>query len=327
MMKVAEGLEKTTKDWPRVSVIMLNWNSIEDTRECLESFKKVTYPNYDIIVVDNASQENEADQLRKEYGDQITVIANSKNLGFPEGNNTGIRRALENGSEFVNLINNDVTVDSEFLTEQIKIAKDPAIGMVGSKILNYYDRKRLDSAGGEATYWLMWIRNQWAEEDRGQFEKIVDRDFVLANSMLIRKDVFDKVGLMDPEFFFGAEEYDLCLRVKRAGFRIVYVPKSIIYHKSGRSRARIKDFPETEKIIKENMGKGYYKYTWRLSRKHYPFMFIIPFIGNYVFSSGQIILGGSPTTMIRHFIVYKNFGGAFTRFKNRWLSKIGGPGK
>ncbi len=307
---------------------MLNWNSIDDTKECLESFKKVTYPNYEIIVVDNGSATNEAELLSREYGNQATVIATGKNLGFPGGNNVGIEMALNNGSEFCLLINNDVVVDPEFLTELVKVGKDPSVGLSGSKIYNYYNRNRVDSAGGKAWYWLMILRNQWSEEDDGRFDRQLDRDFIIANGMLVSKRVFEKVGLLDPDFFFGAEEYDLCIRVKRAGFRMVFVPTSKIYHKWGRSRAKIKDYPETAKIIKENMGLGYSRYYYGLSRKHFPpLLFVIPFTSHYLLVEAPKALFGPPVNAMRIIVRHKDIGYVLNGVKRRVRRVLGMPEK
>jgi hypothetical protein len=317
--------EETATDLPRVSIIMLNWNSIDDTRECLESLKKITYPNYDVIVVDNGSEGDDAKLLSYEYGNQTMIISNAENLGFPEGNNVGIRQALKKGSDFCLLLNNDTTVDPEFLTELVSAARDPSIGVVGSKIYNYYDSNRVDSVGGDAWYWFMIMRNKGFEEDTGQFDSLKDRDFVLANSMLIKREVFERVGLLDPDFFFGAEEYDYCIRVKRHGYRIVYVPTSKIWHKSGRCRAKLKDHPETQRLINQKMGVGYYKYVWGLSRKHFPpVLFLIPFTSYYLFSAGPLILGGSPITAIRYIVRHKDVGFVIDRIRRVWRSRLSG---
>jgi GT2 family glycosyltransferase len=315
-------------NWPRISIIMLNWNSIDDTRECLESLKKVTYPNYDIIVVDNASEGDDAKLLSSEYGNQAMIISNPENLGFPEGNNVGIWQALKKGSDFCLLLNNDTIVDPEFLSELVEVAKDQSIGVVGSKIYNYYEPNRVDSVGGNAWYWLMLFRARVHERDVGQFDTVEDRDFVYANGMLIKREVFEKVGLLDPDFFFGAEEYDYCIRIKRHGYRIVYVPTSKIWHKSGRCRAKLKDYPETQKLIKQKMGVGYYKYFYRLSRKHFPpVLFLIPFTSYYLFSVGPTIminasLGCSLTTAIRYTLRCKDVGSIINGIRSIWRSRV-----
>jgi hypothetical protein len=318
--------EEMATDWPRVSIIILNWNSIDDTRECLESLKNVTYPNYDIIVVDNGSEGDDARLLSSEYGSEALIIPNDENLGFPEGNNVGIRQALKKGSDFCLLLNNDTIVDPQFLTELVGAAKDPSIGVVGSKIY-YYASNRVESVGGYAWWWLMFMKNVALgfEEDTGQFDCLKDRDYVHANSMLIKREVIERVGLLDPDFFFGAEEYDFCIRVKRHGYRIVYVPTSKIWHKSGRSRAKLKDYPETQRQINQNMGVGYYKYIWGVSRKHFPpVLFIIPFTSYYLFAGGSMILGGSPITAIRHIVRHKDVSFVINSIRNSWRSRLSG---
>lgn len=325
--RMEEQLEMAT-NWPRISIIMLNWNSIDDTRECLESLRKVTYPNYDIIVVDNGSEGDDAKLLSSEYGNQAMIISNAENLGFPEGNNVGIRQALKKGSDYCLLLNNDTIVDPEFLGELVEVVKDPSIGVVGSKIYNYYDSNRIDSTGGSAWYWLMLFKTKGYEKDVGQFDTVEDRDYIFANSMLIKREVFEKVGLLDPAFFFGAEEYDFCIRVKRHGYRIVYVPTSKIWHKSGRCRAKLKDYPETQKLIKKKMGVGYYKYIYSLSRKHFPpVLFLIPFTSYYLFTAGpSLILGGllgcSPTTAIRYTVRCKDVGSIINGIRSIWRSRL-----
>ena len=127
-------------NYPKVSIIILNWNGLEDTIECLESLKKITHPNYEVIVVDNGSEGNDAQMLQERFGDYIHIIRNDKNYGFAGGANIGMRYVLNNSAaDYVLLLNNDTVVDPEFLTELVKVAEaDPAIGITGGKIY-YYD--------------------------------------------------------------------------------------------------------------------------------------------------------------------------------------------
>src|SRR3989338_5442408 len=128
---------------PRVSVIILNWNGLDDTIECLESLKKITYPNYEVILVDNASSGDDVAQLRKKFGKYIKIIQNDKNYGFAEGNNIAIRKVMkENKSKYVLLLNNDTVVDAKFLDELVKTGEsDPKVGIVGPIIYNYYTKE------------------------------------------------------------------------------------------------------------------------------------------------------------------------------------------
>ena len=134
---------------PKVSIIILNWNSLDDTVHCLESLEKITYPNYDIIVVDNGSKGNDAEILREKFKGYIHIIENDKNYGFPEGCNIGMRYALKNSApDYILLLNNDTTVAPDFLAEMVKIAEsDPLIGIAGPKIYFYHEPYKIQSVG------------------------------------------------------------------------------------------------------------------------------------------------------------------------------------
>ncbi len=264
--------------YPEVSIIILNWNGLEDTIECLESLKKITYPNYEVIVVDNASSGNDVEVLRGRYGDYIHIIANDENYGFPEGNNIGMRYALSRGAAYILLLNNDTVVDPIFLTELVEVAEsDSSIGITGSKIYFYYHPDTIQAAGGKIRWWIGDLET-YDGKDIGQYDKLGDRDFLFANPMLIKKEVTEKVSLLDPFFFFGVEEYDFCIRAKRAGFRSVYVPRSVIWHKVGASKAKLSQYPETQDLIRKIGGTEGYKYYYQFFRKHWPpVLFIFPF--------------------------------------------------
>ena len=126
--------------YSKVTIILLNWNGKEDTIECLESLKHITYPNYEILLVDNGSTDGSVECFRERYPG-MEIIENGENLGFAEGNNVGIRRAMDEGADYVLLLNNDTVVDPEFLGELVKVGEsDPKIGIVGPKIC-YYNNK------------------------------------------------------------------------------------------------------------------------------------------------------------------------------------------
>lgn len=268
-------------NYAKVSIIILNWNGLEDTIECLESLKNITYPNYEVIVVDNGSSGDDVSILKGKYDDYIHMIANDQNYGFPEGCNIGMRYALGEGADYLLLLNNDTVVAPEFLTELVKVAGGgPSIGIVGSKIY-YYDRpSRIQAVGGKIWWWLGAIEHYENEDDVGQYDDVVERDFIYGTSFLIKKAVVDRISFMDAYFFFGVEEYDYCTRAKRAGFRVVYVPQSKVWHKAGASRAKLPLYPETESLIKKTGGGlGQYKFYYRLYRTYCPsVLFIFPLI-------------------------------------------------
>lgn len=134
---------------PKVSIIVLNWNRLMDTSECLETLQKVEYENKEIIVVDNGSSNGSQDYIRRNYHD-IMLVENTENLGFAEGNNKGIQLALRNGADYVFLLNNDTIVDRNVIEELIEVAEtDILIGFLGPKIYYYNEPNRIWSAGGD----------------------------------------------------------------------------------------------------------------------------------------------------------------------------------
>lgn len=258
-------------DYSKVAIVILNWNGLDDTIECLESLKKISYPNYEVIVVDNASSKNDVQVLKEEYWDYIHLIANTKNYGFSEGNNIGIRYALSKQSDYVLLLNNDTVVDRDFLTELVTVAEaDEKVGIAGGKVYYYDNQNKLQTVGGKVNWWFGRISHFGDQEDVGQFDRMVERDFLYATSMLIKVEVIEKISLLDATFFFGIEEYDYCTRAKRVGFKVVYVPTSRVWHKAGASRRKLPNYPETQYLINREAGPMLYKHFFKLFRKHSP---------------------------------------------------------
>jgi len=230
---------------PKVSIIILNWNGLKDTIECLESLKKITYPNYEVIVVDNASKGNDADILEEKYKDYIRVIRNKENLGFAGGNNVAIRQVLkEEKSDYILLLNNDTIVESSFLDELLKVAEgNLKVGILGPKIY-FYDFKGekniIQSAGARINLWLGRFNGiGYRQLDKGQFNKISEVDYVGGSCILARTKVIKKIGLLNEKYFLYFEETDWCFRVKQAGYLILYVPESKIWHKQGASVKKV----------------------------------------------------------------------------------------
>jgi len=277
--------EKGERMHHRVSIIILNWNGLDDTVECLESLKKITYPDYEVIVVDNASSGNDVEVLRDRYGDYIHLIPNDKNYGFAEGNNIGMRYALDRQSDYVLLLNNDTVVDADFLTELVRVAEgDERIGIAAGKIYFYDFPNKLQSVGGKINWSLGTRRNYGRQEDIGQFDQIAERDFVYATAMLIKRAVMERISLLDASFFFGIEEYDYCTRTIRAGFKVVYVPTSKVWHKAGASRRKLPDYPETQRQIGRETGALLYKHFFKVFRKHSPpSIFLVAFLNHMIY--------------------------------------------
>ncbi len=222
-------MRKTTE--PKIFIVLVNYNRLKDTIECIESLRKISYPNYEIIVIENGSTDDSYDKL-SEIKD-ILLIRSDVNQGFTGGNNLGIQIALEKLADYVLLLNNDTVVEENFLSELVRVAEaDDKIGLVGCKILYYYEKNKIWSAGGGVTP-LLKRTFQYGENkiDRGQFDQQREVDFVSGCCMLIRRQVFEKIGLLDPDYFMYYEDVDFCLRAKNNGFQVTYCPNSVIWHK------------------------------------------------------------------------------------------------
>ncbi len=218
---------------PSIAVIVLTWNGRALTLECLASLEAVTTPNVRVMVVDNASTDGTVDAIRDRYGDRVTVVATGANLGFAGGNNAGIRRALDEGADFILLLNNDTRVDPAFLDALVgPMPGAPEVGITGPKI--YYDSPpdRLWFAGGAISMWRGTARHIGIREtDRGQYDTPRSVDYISGCALLTRRAVFERVGLLDESYTAYFEDADLCMRARRAGFEIRYVPAAKVWHK------------------------------------------------------------------------------------------------
>jgi len=235
--------------FPKVSIIILNWNGLSNTVECITSLKKLIYPNYEIIVVDNGSQSDEGAVLSEIFGSYVTVLRNDKNYGFAEGNNIAIRVALQKMSDYVFLLNNDTAVrDCELLTNLVEVAeKDSKIGIVGPRVCNYWNpdvvesgfnklKRGYDPLGREIR---RINRIHWNRKDNNECRESI---FVLGSAFMIKRNVIEAVGLLDSVYFCYMEEVDYCVRAWQSGFRVLYNPKVTILHKGGESTASNRGF-------------------------------------------------------------------------------------
>jgi GT2 family glycosyltransferase len=221
---------------PLVYIILLNYNEFNDTIECVKSLEKINYRNFKIIVIDNASMNNSIVYLKQSLK-QCIIIEAHENLGFAHGNNIGIKYAIENGAEYVLLLNNDTLVDSYFLDNMIdSFYKYKNVGVVGSKIM-YYPNKNIIWYGGGFIDWFRFLAVHFGtgEIDKGQYDFEKEVDFMTGCCMLIKKEVFRKIGFLPNEYFMYFEDVDFCVRVKNIGYKILYNPNAIIYHKVGLS--------------------------------------------------------------------------------------------
>ena len=215
----------------KITIVILNWNGYEDTSECIISLQKITYDNYQIVVVDNGSDADDSNKLKNNFP-TIKVLRSDVNLGFTGGNNLGIKYCLEEKADFILLLNNDTIVEPNFIQPLLDIFENnPNVGIAAPQI-NYFDEpKKVWTEGGR----ISKIRGSgFAYSERFDDGKIIDDKevtFVSGCCMLIKKEVFEKVGVFDDNFFLYVEDADLCYRTTQAGYKIIVSHNSKIYHK------------------------------------------------------------------------------------------------
>lgn len=236
----------------KVYVIIVNWNRKKDTQACLSSLAKIKKQNADlhVVVVDNGSVDDSVAGIRNKYP-SVTVLATGKNFGFTGGNNVGITHALSRGADFIWLLNNDTVVDARAL-DTLTALHNPKVGICGSKIYFspghefHHDRYKEDErgrviwyAGGLVDWHNMYASHRGVDEiDHGQFDTEEETQFVTGCSMMIRREVFDRIGMLDDRYYLYLEDLDFCLRAKKAGFSLRYVPSSVLWHVNAGSSSR-----------------------------------------------------------------------------------------
>jgi GT2 family glycosyltransferase len=226
------------RQYPLVSIIAVNYDHPEVTCDFIESLNKVTYPNIEVIIVDNKSP-NDDPSLIKQRFPNITFYASHVNWGFAGGNNQGIMRAR---GDYVLLLNNDTVVHKGFLEPLVeKMQSDPTIGAISPKIRFFYDPDIIQYAGFLPIN-KYTVRNAavgFREKDRGQYNADRETAYAHGAAMMVPMEVIRKIGLMSYIFFLYYEEADWSFRIKRAGYKIWYVHNSLVFHKESISTGKL----------------------------------------------------------------------------------------
>ncbi|MBL4658803.1 MAG: glycosyltransferase family 2 protein [Alcanivoracaceae bacterium] len=216
----------------KVFTIILNWNGKTDTLECIESVLKTTYVNNQLIVVDNGSTDDSITAIKALYPD-LVLLENRENLGFAEGNNIGIRYALQNGADYVFLLNNDTILDSEahqaLIDASIELDDN---GIFGAKTY-YYDSP--DMIWFDGGFWdpdkMKFYHDNYKQIDTGENTGLKKCDYICGCALFISAKIIDKIGFMDKNLFLTYEETDWCYRGKAQGFLSYVVSSAKVWHK------------------------------------------------------------------------------------------------
>lgn len=217
----------------KVSVVILNYRVADLTVECILSVNKSTYKNIEIIVVDNDS----GDSLGKKLTvfPEITFIPSKENLGYSGGNNLGIKRALAEGADYVLILNSDTKVESGTVSSLVEVGESGVGDILGPKIL-FPDKCIIWYAGGIFDQDNVLGEHRGVdEEDKGQYDKKEETDYITGAALFVKREVFEHIGLLDEKYFLYYEDSDFCFRARKAGFKVMYVPQAIVYHENAQS--------------------------------------------------------------------------------------------
>jgi GT2 family glycosyltransferase len=235
--RMRDNLEKN----PLVSIIIVNYNGIKFIERCLSSVLNSDYPNFEVIFVDNASTDGSYELVKKLFGSdpRLTIIRNNKNLGFTGGNNIGFWYAK---GDYIIFLNNDTEVSQNWLRVLVEIMNsDLRIGAAQCKLLNLYDKRRIDSAG-QFIDPLGYGYPRSYEEDKGQYDNVEEIFYADGATLIVKRPAINQVLLnglpFDPDYFpIYYEDADLCWRVRLRGYKVILIPTSIVYH--ARSAAKL----------------------------------------------------------------------------------------
>jgi GT2 family glycosyltransferase len=209
----------------KVCILVLNWNNWKDTNDCLATLQEINYRNFMVVVLDNASTDGSADRIRARHPD-VKMMQLERNFGFAKANNFGIRTALDDGAEYVWLLNNDTKVHPNALAAMVaKAEADPEIGAIGSALYSMANPECLQAWGGGHVTRLGRSHH---------FVTCVDDsrvDFITGASLLLRRQVIEEVGLLDENFFMFWEDADYCFRLRDSGWKLAVAGDSKVWHK------------------------------------------------------------------------------------------------
>jgi len=225
---------------PLVSIIVVNYNGNKLLINCLRSILSTKYPNFEVILVDNGSIDKSMEVAQRIFGNdnRVLFIKNQNNLGFGEGNNVGVRKSR---GSYIVFLNNDIEVDPQWLNELLDaVNRQENVGAAQCKLLSLTDKKKFDSAGDYITTLGFPFMRGKGEKDLGQFDKIDDIFSARGAAMIIKRNLFESAGGFDPLYFIQYEDMDLSWRIHLQGYRIIFVPKSVVFHADRASTSKMK---------------------------------------------------------------------------------------
>lgn len=261
---------------PKVYVLLLNWNGKELMEDSITSYLKNDYPNFEVVMIDNGSTDDSVEYVKKNFP-EVIILQNEKNLGYSGGFNVGLDYAFNrNNADYVLISNNDVKAHQKVISQLVNVAEtDERIGFVTGKVY-YYDNPDILQTVGKKEDPIRWNGDHIGdrEEDKGQYDEIVERIFIDDIFTLVRRELYIEVGGYDTTFFLQAEEYDWQARAKKRGYKMFYTPHAKIWHKDSMTlgkRSPKKAYYDARNpmlvILKHKSPEFFRRYFWFHLRK------------------------------------------------------------
>lgn len=279
---------------PKIFIVLVNYNGISDTLECIESIQKNDYTNYEIVIVDNKSTDMSCSKLQQKKS-QYVLIEAKENNGFSAGNNIGIQYAMTHGAEYIVLLNNDTVVSNDFLTQLIGYQlrnKECAVAI--GKIYYESERNRIWYAGGSVSrITTRTVHYDFGKKDSCSLSKEPEQvSFATGCYMSIHRSVIEQVGMLDEDYFLYDEDTDYSLRLLANKKKIFYVPTSVIYHKVSASTGNGSNLSQYYQVrnhfllIKKNI-----KFPYSSVAKVYTVLFLIKRVLKNELKLKNVLLG------------------------------------
>lgn len=260
---------------PDVYIILVNWNGKDVTIACLDSLRQVAYPSYTVVVVDNASSDGSVEAIKSRFP-EVHLLEQTENLRFAGGNNAAIAYALDRGAAFICLLNNDTTVDTQFLSFLVeRLEADANAGMAAPKIYYHDEPQRIWFAGGEISMWTGTMKHTGIREyDKGQHDTPRPIDYATGCCILAKREVVERIGGLDEAFFMYAEDADWSMRARRAGYTVCYEPRARVWHKLSVASGGHLSFFKMKNKFTSNL-RFFFRYATLPQKLVFPWMNVI----------------------------------------------------
>ncbi|MDF2882334.1 MAG: putative glycosyltransferase [Clostridiaceae bacterium] len=276
-------------------VIILNFNSCSDTLQCIESLNEVDNENFNIIVVDNCSMDNSIEVLSSEAEKQDFVfLRSSGNLGYANGNNIGIKYALQHEADYVCILNSDVKVHKNFLKPLLKLLEDEQVGIVGPCICDYNKPDIVQAMGANINLYRGLAMGSYKGVPYKELKhKFYDVDYIGGACFICKREVFEKIGLIPENYFLFYEETEFCLKAKEKGYKLICASDSIVYHKGS---ATISKFVGLSYYFLNKNRIVFMRRNSNISEK----IIFVPYL--FIETIGRIIIRREPWKLFKYYI-------------------------